>query len=89
MAQELKPRISPDDLLNLGLREFYVKMNIDGDAQEAFSARTLDLQYPENCDAIVKECISFSRMKYALSLQQAQEQLALSEVTPLRNVSHG
>lgn len=89
VAQEFKPRFGADDLINLGLREFYVKMSIDGDAQEAFSAKTLDLEYPVNSEVTVKECIAHSRSKYALSLQQAQEQLALSEITALKPAAQG
>lgn len=49
LARELSPRFSKEDVLNLPLREFYIKMSIDGEAQEAFSGRTIDVAYlPEN-----------------------------------------
>jgi hypothetical protein len=89
VAQEFKPRFGADDLINLGLREFYVKMSVDGESQEAFSARTLDLEYPQHSESTVKECIAHSRSKYTLSLSQAQEQLALSEITNLKSAAHG
>ena len=80
IAQELKPRFSADDLLNLPLREFYVKMSIDGEVQEAFSGRTLEVPAPKDSENAARECLELSRSKYALPLSQAQEQLALSEI---------
>ena len=80
VANELKPQIGADDLLNLGLREFYVKMSIDGEVQEAFSGKTLDVASAVRRDNFVKECIAHSRSKYSIPLSQAEEQLALSEI---------
>ena len=80
IANELKPRFSADDLLNLPLREFYVKMSIDGEVQEAFSARTLDLVQPQNAAANVQAIVEASRKKYSTPLAQAEELLALSEI---------
>jgi hypothetical protein len=84
VSNEFKPRFAANDLLNLPLREFYVKMSIDGEVQEAFSGRTLDLIFPHEVEATIKECLQSSRSKYALPLKQAQEQLALSEIMSLR-----
>jgi hypothetical protein len=80
VAEELKPRFSAEDLLNLPLREFYVKMSIDGEVQEAFSGKTLDVPTPKSAESVAQECLNHSRSKYALPLAQAQEQLALSEI---------
>jgi len=84
VANEFKPRFGPDDLLNLPLREFYLKMSIDGEVQEAFSGKTLDLEFPMESEAIIKECVQSSRSKYSLPVDQAREQLALSEIMSLR-----
>jgi hypothetical protein len=80
IANEFKPRFEREDCLNLALREFYIKMSIDGEVQEAFSARTIDLVHPEGTGSTVKECIAHSRAHYAIPLAQAEEQLALSEI---------
>lgn len=80
VANELKPQIGPDDLLNLGLREFYVKMSIDGEVQEAFSGETLNVTSAARGENFRKECIAHSRSKYSIPLNQAEEQLALSEI---------
>jgi GTPase SAR1 family protein len=86
VANELKPNISADDLLNLGLRQFYTKMSVDGEVQEVFSGVTLDVKKPHPSDAFVSECIAHSRRNYALPLAQAEEQLALSEIMSPRAI---
>ncbi len=86
VANEFKPRFSSDDLLNLPLREFYVKMCVDGEVQEAFSGRTLDLKEPENASQNVQAIIEASRKKYSTPLAQAEELLALSEIMSPRAI---
>jgi len=85
VAKEFKPRIGIQDLLYLAIREFYLKMSIDGDVQEAFSGRTLDLHYPQGNESIIKECIAHSRGNHAIPLDKAQEALALSEIMSARS----
>jgi len=80
VAQEFKPRLGPEDLVNLPLREFYTKMSIDGEVLEAFSGYTLDVQTAPASDNSARACVEHSRSKYALPLSVAQEQLALSEI---------
>ena len=80
VANELKPLISAENLLNLGLREFYAKISVDGEVQDSFSGRTLDIVKPRIDEAFIKECIAHSRKHYALPLDKAEEQLALSEI---------
>ena len=86
MANELKPRFTANDLLNLPLREFYVKMSVDGEVQEAFSATTMELKQPENALQNVQSIIEASRKKYATPLAQAEELLALSEIMSPRAI---
>jgi hypothetical protein len=86
ISNEFKPQIGKDDLLNLGLREFYVKMSVDGEVQEAFSGETLDVVSPPLHASLATECIAHSRSKYALPLAQAEEQLALSEILSPRAI---
>jgi hypothetical protein len=80
VAQEFKPRFGAEDLMNLPLREFYVKMSIDGEILEAFSGYTLNVETASSSENSAKACIEHSRSKYALPLSVAQEQLALSEI---------
>jgi hypothetical protein len=89
VASELKPMITSEDLLNLGLREFYSKLSIDGQVQEPFSGRTLDVTKPSLQDSAVRECIAHSRKHYALPIDKAEEQLALSEIMSPRCMGAG
>jgi hypothetical protein len=86
VANELKPNIGADDLLNLGLRQFYTKLCVDGEVQDVFSAETLDVVKPSTKDSFAKECIAQSRKRYALPIAQAEEQLALSEIMSPRAI---
>lgn len=88
VAQEFKPRFTADDLLNLALRDFYVKMSIDGEVQEAFSGRTLDVTRATTTENSAQACIDYSRSKYALPIAVAREQLALSEIMSPRTMGN-
>lgn len=79
LAEEFKPRFSAEDIMNLGARDFYIKMSIDGEVQETFSGRTLEIQVPLESQHFAKECIRHSRTKYSLPLEHAVEALNVSE----------
>ena len=89
IGNEFKPRFSGDDMPNLPLREFYVKMSVDGEVQEAFSGRTLDLPPPINAQQNVKEIVELSRRKYSIPIAHAEELLALSEIMSPRSMGEG
>jgi hypothetical protein len=75
VARELAPRFGSEDVVNLALREFYAKMSINGEVQESFSGRTLDVRYlPEN-ERSVTQCLENSRARYCLPVNQAREQI--------------
>lgn len=76
VARELAPRFGSEDVVNLALREFYAKMSINGEVQESFSGRTLDVRYlPEN-ERSVTQCLENSRARYCLPVNQAREQIS-------------
>ncbi len=62
LANEYAPIFKERDIINLGVREFYTKMSVNGEIREAFSARTLDVPKVENDYS--KEIIKRSREKY-------------------------
>ena len=45
LAEEYTPIFNVRDIINLGVREFYTKMSVQGELSEAFSGRTLDIKY--------------------------------------------
>lgn len=56
MTQEFQPQLKPQDFLNLGLGEFYIKMSIDGKTTLPFSATTMrleDARYQKNIPEII------------------------------------
>lgn len=59
-ASKLKPEMAPvfdaKDMINLGIGEFYIKMTIDGEAYDPFSAATLKVMtapHPSNAERIL------------------------------------
>lgn len=62
LANEYAPIFKERDIINLGVREFYVKMSVNGEIREAFSARTLDV--PRPAKDFTKEIIKQSHQKY-------------------------
>ena len=70
-AVQLKPELAPivkiKDMINLGRREFYIKLLIDGESYDPFSAETLDV-LPPNHDSFKDDILKASREKYSNSL---------------------
>ena len=46
LTKELLPVFAAEDLINLGAREMYIKMSVDGKVTPPFSAKTIDLPKP-------------------------------------------
>lgn len=74
LAGEFNPRFAPRDLINLGVRDFCLKMSIEGEVQEAFSGRTLNMNTPTTNNE--KECVDFSRKHYAHPVDMVRKVLA-------------
>ena len=72
IAQEFKPLFGDEDLQNLPLREFYLKMSIDGQVQDSFSGRTIDLKHPSDKDNYSEQSIKNSRQTYCKTLEQVK-----------------
>lgn len=62
LAEEYSPIFKERDIINLGVREFYTKMSVNGQLREAFSGFTLDA--PEPMDDHSQEIIQWSRSQY-------------------------
>lgn len=71
VGQELQPRFGANDVLNLAFREFYLKMTVDGELGETFSARTLDVPQLSVSSGFVDAVLSQSRAKYSVPVSQA------------------
>jgi hypothetical protein len=78
VSSEFSPVFEDGDLVNLALRDFYIKMSINGQVQQPFSGRTLDLVYPPAEEDCSKAAIAAALKKYCSALgQPAQAQGAL------------
>ncbi|MBU1018969.1 DUF87 domain-containing protein [Patescibacteria group bacterium] len=71
MEQEYTPKFNVRDIINLGVREFYVKMSIDGQIRDAFSGRTIDVPKPVN--DLSEEIRDLSRKKYCRPRSEVEE----------------
>jgi len=58
LVQEFQPLVESEDLINLGMREFYIKMAIDGKTSQPFSAVTIKLPAIKNIERgeKIKKC---------------------------------
>jgi DNA helicase HerA-like ATPase len=87
-ATKLKPEFAPvfdvKDMINLGVAEFYIKMTIDGESYDPFSAETLKV-LPATHPSYRKEVIDASRRKYAILAGEAQRLIAEEEATIIRS----
>ena len=75
LEKELAPEFLARDIVNLGKREIYIKLIIDGIASRAFSARTMDTPPPlpvNNRDKVIE----WSREKYAARREDVEKAIA-------------
>ena len=71
MEQEYNPIFRERDMINLGVREFYTKMTVNGQSREAFSGRTLDA--PKVEADLTPQIIEWSRNNYCDTRQNVEE----------------
>lgn len=71
MEQEYTPKFDVRDIINLGVREFYIKMSIDGQIRDAFSGYTVDVPKPVN--DLTEEIRELSRQKYTRPRAEVEE----------------
>ena len=87
-AVKLKPEFAPifdiKDMINLGVGEFFIKMTIDGESYDPFSAETLKV-LPATHPSYHKEIIEASRRQYAIPAGEAQRLIAEEEATIIRS----
>lgn len=87
-ATKLKPEFAPvfdvKDMINLGVGEFYIKMTIDGESYDPFSAETLRV-LPATHPSYRNQVMDASRRKYAILADEAQKLIAEEESTIIRS----
>ena len=87
-AVKLKPEFEPlfgvKDMINLAVAEFYIKMTINGESYDPFSAETLRVLPPTH-PSYRQEIIEASRRKYSISKDDAAKLIAEEEATIIRS----
>ncbi len=74
MEKEMTPVFKAKDMLNLGVREFYIKMMIDGGIADPFSAETLKI-LPSNHQSYRIQIIEFNHQNYCSSLEEVKKEI--------------
>jgi hypothetical protein len=87
-AVKMKPEFAPifevKDMINLAVGEIYVKMTIDGESYDPFSAETLRVLPPTH-PSYRNEIIAASRRKFSISKDDAAKLIAEEEATIIRS----
>ncbi len=76
--KEMAPVFKDRDMINLGMQEFYIKMIINGEAYDPFSAKTLNILpavHPSYRDKIIKH----NHQVYCMSLEEVKREIAEEE----------
>jgi hypothetical protein len=73
MEQEFEPKFTAQDIVNLGVREIYLKLSIDDEVKEAFSARTLTVPAPTF--NFREQIVQFTRENYCRNKASAEKTL--------------
>ncbi len=91
LETELTPTFTAKDMINLGRREFYIKLIIDGESYDPFSAETLTIGKPPH-KSVKDKIISLSRDKYSLHIdkvkQMLSEDLGVEDTKPADTVNN-
>lgn len=84
LKSDFAPIFDIKDMINLGVGEFFIKMTIDGESYDPFSAETLKV-LPATHPSYRQEAIEASRRKYAIPAGEAQKLIAEEEATIIRS----
>ena len=84
LEPEMNPVFNVKDMINLGMQEFYIKMTIDGETYDPFSAETLKV-LPATHSSFKDEIVIKSREKYTIPAGAAKKLIAEEEATIFRS----
>lgn len=84
LEAEMAPVFKTKDMINLGKREFYIKLTIDGETYDPFSAETLKV-LPPNHPSYKERIVAASRRKYSISAEDAKRLTENEESTIIRS----
>jgi hypothetical protein len=84
LKSEFAPIFDTKDLINLGVGEFYIKMTIDGESYDPFSAETLKVLPPTH-QTFRKQIIDASRRKFAGRVEDVKAAILEEESSIVRS----
>ena len=73
MEQEFEPKFTAQDIVNLGVREIYLKLSIDDEVKEAFSGKTLTVPAPTF--NFREQIVQYTRENYCRNKATAEKEL--------------
>ncbi|RJQ25858.1 DUF87 domain-containing protein [Candidatus Parcubacteria bacterium] len=74
LQKEFSPVFSADDMINLNVREMYIKMSVNGKITPPFSAKTLNVPKPTFDYSV--EILNNSRMKFGKNRTAVENEIA-------------
>jgi type IV secretory pathway TraG/TraD family ATPase VirD4 len=84
LESEMTPIFQAKDMINLGMQEFYIKMTIDGETFDPFSAETLKV-LPVSHPSYKERILESSRKKYSISAEMAKKLITEEEASIIRS----
>lgn len=84
LKSEFAPVFDTKDLINLGVGEFYIKMTIDGESYDPFSAETLRVLPPTH-PSYRSKIIDASRAKFAGKVEEVKQAILDEESSIVRS----
>ncbi len=88
LESEMAPVFEAKDMINLGMQEFYIKLTIDGETYDPFSAQTLKVLEPTH-QSFKDRIIKSSRSKYSIPADLAKQSLLDEEKARLAEARKG
>lgn len=77
LEKEYKPTFIAEDFMNLDMRNFYIKMTVDGQTATPFSGRTIDFPKPDM--DLINDVVRTSRERWAKPKSEAEKDIAQQE----------
>lgn len=72
LESDMSPVFKIKDMINLGKQQFFVKLLIDGESYDPFSAETLKVLPPTH-ESYREQIIEFSRKKYSINIEEVKK----------------
>lgn len=75
LQKEFSPVFSPEDLVNINIRDVYLKLSVEGKTSEPFSAHTITV--PEPTQDVSSEIIKYNQSQFCRTRNEVEKEIAL------------